>query len=1252
MRTRYRNRGKYITFGGIFFCLLIVLILGIIFLPSKSYSITFMVDGATNNVISKDGNVDRPADPIKEGYAFIGWYLDGELFNFDRKLDNDTILEARFKALEDSESFMVYFSVDNVITHTKEIKQGEKVGEVVSPNVDNKKFIGWYLGEELYDFNNEVNSSFTLVAKFEEIVNDELAISNVSYSSTTKSVSLYPSINKDVNVSYMYSIDGASYQSSNYFDNLTYGSHNVVVEATLSDSNKVYKEITIYVNKINAPQVVSSNTNITNNDVTLSVVNKGNLDLYIKCNNSSYVKSSKDTLLKENNTCTFKLSDGVNYSDEVSYTVSNIDKTSPIITSNLSVSEVTTKKVVLTSKGVDNYTKSDNLIYKYTMNGITNNDGVFDNVKYSNTPYKASVEIIDEAGNISKEEIDNVSLKAVNTPVVNVSNNYKDSITKDDIVLEVLNKGEFDILVNGVKVNSKKINIVKNGEYEISLSDGVNTSLIPYSIKVSNIDKLGPVVTIKSEEITTKKIVLDVESIDKPSSDYISGSSVNTLYKLDDGEYQSDSSFNNLVANKEYKVTIKSIDEVGNVTKVEKVYKTLEMPIPNIKLNNYSYTKEDISFILIDGEDGNNQDMNLVYSYDNSDYTAINKNALESIKYHNNENKTYIFKYYDGVNYSNELKITISNYDNEAPVITNPLISKTTRKVSFNPIVTDKESIDNITLEFMIDDNDYTSNNTFDNLLTGIHTYKIKATDKAGNQCVLEGEVEILKPISPTFNYNDDNQVITNKDINISVTNKTSDLVLQKVLDNGYEEVSEIVFSTNHEEKYVFFDGVNRSDEVLIKVTKIDKESPVITSINTTSFTTKIVIHPLANEEVTYSYSLDNINFSNSNEINNLEANTNYTIYIKAKDIAGNKTIETVNVSTTNVTSPVINKSITSLTKENVILTKEEDSFTTVYGESEEDVSSTNIKNGDATLFNSITLTSNKTYYFRNYEVVDNKYLFSDVTVVNVDNIDKTKPTLNNISKEVTTKSIKALIDAVDNKSSNLVYDLELKLGDEVVATSDSNSIEVDNLTNNTTYKLVYKITDEALNVLDGEENITTLDLPSLNLTVSNSFLTNEDILLSLGNIDSSFTIYSYDGNALSLISNLEVSEGNYFITILENGTYSFKVSDGVNYSNVYSITISNIDKVAPLVINPVASISNNSLVLEEVDNNLFEEGATYSYILRKVDNDNNVLEENNYLISTTEISNLEEGNYELYIMGVDSVGNSSISNSPFEFNI
>ena len=99
------------------------------------FDVTF--EGATveSQIVSLGDAVVKPADPEKPGFAFDGWYLDGELYDFENVVTSDITLTAKWTALEYTVTF-------------DGISQTLGWGELATaPDIDleaNKILIGWF----------------------------------------------------------------------------------------------------------------------------------------------------------------------------------------------------------------------------------------------------------------------------------------------------------------------------------------------------------------------------------------------------------------------------------------------------------------------------------------------------------------------------------------------------------------------------------------------------------------------------------------------------------------------------------------------------------------------------------------------------------------------------------------------------------------------------------------------------------------------------------------------------------------------------------------------------------------------------------------------------------------------------------------------------------------------------------------------------------------------------------------------------
>lgn len=150
---------------------IIILLLTLTACSMKTYTVTF-VDGNEKLLtvkVKKGDTLGNIENPSKDGYLFLSWLKDGLEFNTNNPINEDMTLEASWTEVPDpTKSYMVTFNFGDELK-TVSVKEGEKVAKPKSaPKKEKHKFLGWYVGETLYDFDTPVTKNFTLIAKFEK----------------------------------------------------------------------------------------------------------------------------------------------------------------------------------------------------------------------------------------------------------------------------------------------------------------------------------------------------------------------------------------------------------------------------------------------------------------------------------------------------------------------------------------------------------------------------------------------------------------------------------------------------------------------------------------------------------------------------------------------------------------------------------------------------------------------------------------------------------------------------------------------------------------------------------------------------------------------------------------------------------------------------------------------------------------------------------------------------------------------------
>ena len=116
------------------------------------------------------GSVKKPADPVREGYDFKGWYSDRACtkeFDFSSKVST-TKVWAKFE----KKKYTVTFDTNMTISEKTpvEVAYGDAVTAPEEPTTIAYDFVGWYTdkdGTTPYDFKTPVTGNITLYAKWE-----------------------------------------------------------------------------------------------------------------------------------------------------------------------------------------------------------------------------------------------------------------------------------------------------------------------------------------------------------------------------------------------------------------------------------------------------------------------------------------------------------------------------------------------------------------------------------------------------------------------------------------------------------------------------------------------------------------------------------------------------------------------------------------------------------------------------------------------------------------------------------------------------------------------------------------------------------------------------------------------------------------------------------------------------------------------------------------------------------------------------
>ncbi len=112
---------------------------------------------------------ERPADPSKDGFGFSGWYTDKactKAFDWTSEVTEHITLYAGWDAKFFTVSFDLAGGKGNI--SAQRIADGKTISAPAAPTKSGFEFVGWFLGDDSFDFDSPITSDITLQAHWKE----------------------------------------------------------------------------------------------------------------------------------------------------------------------------------------------------------------------------------------------------------------------------------------------------------------------------------------------------------------------------------------------------------------------------------------------------------------------------------------------------------------------------------------------------------------------------------------------------------------------------------------------------------------------------------------------------------------------------------------------------------------------------------------------------------------------------------------------------------------------------------------------------------------------------------------------------------------------------------------------------------------------------------------------------------------------------------------------------------------------------
>ena len=151
-----------------------------LFEEATTVTIKFDSDGGTSvnsQEIDSGSKVKKPTNPTKKDYKFVEWQLNGKTFDFNKVVEEDITLKAKWEKLV---KYTVKFdSNGGGAAADQEVIAGEKAK---APNVTRSghSLDGWVYENKIFDFNTPITMDITLTARWSKLNPDIIDDTNSS----------------------------------------------------------------------------------------------------------------------------------------------------------------------------------------------------------------------------------------------------------------------------------------------------------------------------------------------------------------------------------------------------------------------------------------------------------------------------------------------------------------------------------------------------------------------------------------------------------------------------------------------------------------------------------------------------------------------------------------------------------------------------------------------------------------------------------------------------------------------------------------------------------------------------------------------------------------------------------------------------------------------------------------------------------------------------------------------------------------
>lgn len=140
---------------------------------TKYYTVTFDSNGGSEvkpQTVEAGKVATKPDDPTNGDYIFDAWYVEGgNSFDFASAITADIKLVANWKDPGKEYCTVTFKESSDDKGTTQSVEKGTAATKPTDPTKEGYTFLGWFVGEDAFDFSTQIPNDITLTAKWEAV---------------------------------------------------------------------------------------------------------------------------------------------------------------------------------------------------------------------------------------------------------------------------------------------------------------------------------------------------------------------------------------------------------------------------------------------------------------------------------------------------------------------------------------------------------------------------------------------------------------------------------------------------------------------------------------------------------------------------------------------------------------------------------------------------------------------------------------------------------------------------------------------------------------------------------------------------------------------------------------------------------------------------------------------------------------------------------------------------------------------------